>query len=143
MPAEWIRFRGEYKLNEFPIPPKKEISTEVRTIFAFVLMGLILLATPYVYRMLGISTAPPAGAHTAAKYGSNHRFSRKPQPSAHRRRHSHRGAASSSGAAAPETVAAASEQEQAIDTPRYHVVFSNRGAVVKSWTLKDLQRLDR
>ena len=40
-----------------PEAPKKEISTEVRTVIAFLLMGVILLATPYVYRMIGISTS--------------------------------------------------------------------------------------
>ena len=33
-------------------------------------------------------------------------------------------------------ISAAGEQEQVVDTELYHVVFSNRGATVKSWTLK-------
>ena len=43
-----------------PTPPKKEpkeLSNEVRMLLAFVLMGLILVVTPYVYRKLGL--APP------------------------------------------------------------------------------------
>lgn len=101
-------------------------------------MGLILLATPYVYRMLGISTAPPAGANTAATTTKPPVQPKAPAPPP-TAAGTPMAASSSSGAAAPETVAAASEQEQAIDTPRYHVVFSNRGAVVKSWTLKDFK----
>ncbi len=34
-------------------------------------------------------------------------------------------------------VRAASEQEIVVETDEFHVVFSNRGAVVKSWTLKN------
>ncbi len=95
-------------------------------------MGLILLATPYVYRMLGISTptaTPPAAAKSSVQ----------PKPAAAPVAGGAPMAVSSSSAAVtnPETVAAASEQQQVIDTSRYHVVFSNRGAVVKSWTLKD------
>jgi hypothetical protein len=44
-----------------PTPPKKagkELPAELRMVVAFVIMGLILVATPYVYRKLGIT--PPA-----------------------------------------------------------------------------------
>jgi YidC/Oxa1 family membrane protein insertase len=37
---------------------------------------------------------------------------------------------------APNAVSAASAQEYTLDTELYHVVFTNRGGVVKSWTLK-------
>src|SRR5665213_139322 len=52
-----------------PTPPKKkELSNEVRMLLAFVLMGLILLGTPYAYRMLGIAAAPtPAKTDTSKK----------------------------------------------------------------------------
>lgn len=51
-------------------------------------------------------------------------------------------AATSSGAVvsaapAPDVVAAAAEREITVDTDKYTVVFSNRGAVVKSWLLKN------
>ena len=42
-----------------PTPPKKdakELPNELRMVLAFVLMGLILVATPYVYKQLGIVT---------------------------------------------------------------------------------------
>jgi YidC/Oxa1 family membrane protein insertase len=120
-------------------PPKKEITNETRTILAFVLMGLILLATPYVYRMLGISTAPPAAnsaATTAAKSSVQAKLPAA-APSAAGAPMATSGGNPAAGASNAETVEAASEQEQAIDTTRYHVAFSNRGAVVKSWTLKD------
>ena len=42
----------------------------------------------------------------------------------------------------PSAVSAASEQNSTLDTGLYHVVFSNRGAVVKSWTLKNFKDSD-
>ena len=36
-------------------------------------------------------------------------------------------------------VKAESEQTVTVDTQRYHVVFSNRGAVVRNWILKDFK----
>ena len=123
-----------------PTPPKqnrKEMSNEVRMVLAFVLMGLILLVTPYVYRQLGL--APPekdqktqSGQKTTAA---------KSNPAAAVATAG--GAPITPSAAEPAAstplagaVSAASEQEQVLDTEFYHVVFSNRGATVKSWTLK-------
>ena len=120
------------------------MSNEVRMVIAFVLMGLILVVTPWAYRQLGIITPPPADQkqNTAAK----------------------KAAASSSGAVSPGAttasgtpmalatpppaesapselpvegaVSAASAQDYTLDTNLYNVVFTNRGASVKSWTLK-------
>lgn len=122
-----------------PTPPTKnkpkELSNELRMLLAFVLMGAILLVTPYVYRKLGLT--PPTTekkAQTAVKTQS----AKPSEPPA---------AATAGGApiapsAPPEaapavpTVSAPGEQDQVIDTGLYHVVFTNRGAVVKSWTLK-------
>src|SRR4051812_36999383 len=41
-----------------PNKPKKELSNELRMVIAFGLMGLILVGSPYLYRLFGI--APPA-----------------------------------------------------------------------------------
>src|SRR5580700_10322937 len=52
-----------------PTPPKKEskeLSNEVRMVIAFVLMGLILVVTPWVYRKLGITPPPSADKKTSA-----------------------------------------------------------------------------
>src|SRR5580700_2090028 len=50
-----------------PTPPdkksQKELSNEVRMLIAFALMGGILLATPWVYRKLGVAP-PPADSKT-------------------------------------------------------------------------------
>src|ERR1700733_9832442 len=53
---------AESKMSS-PTPPKKEskeLSNEVRMVLAFVLMGLILVVTPWAYRQLGIT--PPQSA---------------------------------------------------------------------------------
>ncbi len=118
-----------------PTPPnkdRKELSNEVRMLLAFVLMGLILVVTPYAYRKLGLApaqperktetAAKPAGAATAA--GTP--MSLSPAPAAQ----------PEAGEPAAGAISAGSEQEQILDTPLYRVVFSNRGATVKSWTLK-------
>jgi len=107
------------------------VSAEVRMVLAFVLMGLILVATPYVYRLLGIS--PPAQTKTEAKKSA----AAAPASSAASTASGTPMAPSSAETpAVPSAVSAASEQTSTIDTGDYHVVFSNRGAVVKSWTLK-------
>lgn len=135
-----------------PTPPNtpKEMSNEVRMVIAFVLMGLILVVTPWAYRQLGITPPPPADQkqNTAAK----------------------KAAASSSGAVSPGAttasgtpmalatppaaenapselplegaVSAASAQDYTLDTDLYNVVFTNRGASVKSWTLKKFKDSD-
>ena len=71
-----------------PTPPKKEpkeLSNEVRMLLAFVLMGLILVVTPYAYRKLGIAppeapkkavtakeaAAPPSSYHDYGERGSD------------------------------------------------------------------------
>ena len=116
----------------------KELSNEVRMLIAFVLMGLILVATPYVYRKLGL--APPEPPAAAKKEGTATSEAAKkavnsPPPIAG-------GAPMATSATSPSdkstaALAAPEEQDQVIDTSLYHVVLSNRGAVVKSWTLKD------
>jgi YidC/Oxa1 family membrane protein insertase len=122
----------------------KELSNEVRMIIAFVLMGLILVATPFVYRKLGLAPPEPApgAADAAAKAkkdapvaGAASNIVNPPPPVAG-------GAPMATSATSPSeksaaALAAPDEQDQVVDTKLYHVVFSNRGAVVKSWTLKE------
>ena len=107
-------------------------------VLAFVLMGLILVVTPWAYRQLGITppqsadqkqtsaakkvnTADKAAATTAS--GTPMTLSTPPA--------AENGAEPAAGA-----VSAARAQDYTLDTNLYHVVFTNRGATVKSWTLK-------
>jgi len=122
-----------------PTPPKKEISSEVRTVIAFVLMGLILVATPYAYRMFGISTGSAPAATLAAKSAVPSKSSTPLAAGTPMTTSAPTASDNSAPAGAPpaDAITASAEEDQAVDTTRYHVVFSNRGAVVKSWTLKD------
>ena len=121
-----------------PTPPKKdakELPNELRMVLAFVLMGLILVATPYVYKQLGIvtpaaQTPPLKSAVQAHKDAPISASAASAAPAAE---------AQASAEPAPGAMAAASESEWVVDTSLYHIVFSNRGAVVKSWTLRNFK----
>ena len=103
---------------------QKELSMQSRMIIAFVLVFGVIAATPYFYKML----APPAPPKQAVT-----EFPKKP--------------AAATSAVAPAvpapvtappvgTIAGSREETTVIDTDLYHVIFSNRGAVVRSWSLK-------
>ncbi len=117
-----------------PIGPKKDGPVQLRTIIAFALMGLVIFGTPYFYRWI----SPPQPAPKPVEKGAAKSI---PSPAA--------GAntaapilttpAAGSTAAAPDAslMAAPAEQTTEINTQLYRIVFSNRGAVVHSWLLKD------
>jgi YidC/Oxa1 family membrane protein insertase len=108
---------------------KKELSMEVRLLIAFVLMGVVLVVSQYFIK--------PAPAPTATKQGA----AKSAQPVAPAAVQKPEAAPSraSVAAAAPAAgeVKADHEETTTIDTAVYHVVFSNRGGVVRSWLLKD------
>lgn len=108
-----------------PYNPEPEGEMQKRTLVAFILMGLVLFAMPYFFK----SSQPPQPeriAKTAAPA--------KPltAPAAPAPIVAPPPAIAGTGA----VVAAHDEQTTFIDTAFYHVVFSNRGGVVMSWTLK-------
>ncbi|MCU1257445.1 MAG: protein translocase subunit yidC [Bryobacterales bacterium] len=92
-------------------------------ILAFVLVFGVIFATPYFYKLL----APPAPPKKAVVDSP-----KKPE--------------AATGSSAPAAVSytpppagaeiGAKEESTVIDTDLYHVIFSNRGGVVRSWTLK-------
>ncbi|HWR54167.1 MAG TPA: membrane protein insertase YidC, partial [Bryobacteraceae bacterium] len=109
--------------------PNAEPAMEKRMLLAFLLMGAILFATPYIYRTFAPPQAPQRSAAPA-----------NPAPQTEQAAQS-----------APETkqeitqarepvakapVAAAKEEPYTIETDVYRITFSNRGAVVRSWLLK-------
>jgi YidC/Oxa1 family membrane protein insertase len=104
---------------------KKELSMEVRLLLAFLLMGVVLFVTPYFYKQPPQPTpqtaakTAPANPDTAASPGKT----LAPPVSA-----------------IPETPlpsqSAENEETITVETDLYRVVFSNRGAVVRSWVLK-------
>ena len=116
---------------------KKELSMEARLLIAFVLMGLVLFLTPYIYKP---ATAPAPGANQAATSKTTDvKEAATPPPAAE------------APPPAPVTAAARKcrgrsiatrKRPSMVDTDLYHVVFSNKGAVVKSWVLKNFKDHD-
>src|SRR3954464_15236427 len=108
---------------------KKELSMEVRLLIALVLVGLVLRVSQYFIKPVPAPSATKDGAAKSAQPASP-AAAEKPQaviPSVARQKAEETTAA----------VQAASEETLAVDTDLYHVVFSNRGAVVLGWILKD------
>ena len=103
---------------------------ELRLLFAFILMGVVLFLTPYFYKTVAppvkknapvaATSEPASGANTAAPPAAPAETVAAP-------------AAESSSAS---RVAAKDEQLYTIDTDVFRISFSNRGGVVKSWLLK-------
>ena len=105
-------------------------------VLAFVLMGAILLGSNWLYNKLGYATAPPAADKKQAE-------AKKPASAAAGTTEPMAVAnpgtpANATAPPLPPTVAAA-ESEFTLDTSVYRVVFTNRGATVKSWTLSKFQ----
>lgn len=108
----------------------KDLPMEARLLLAFVLMGLVIFATPYFYKLV-LPPAPPVKKTpaTSTAAGSPAPGSVAPQaPSA---------PALKPGSPSGASLAAEKEETTIVDTDVYHVVLSNRGAVVESWTLKN------
>jgi YidC/Oxa1 family membrane protein insertase len=109
---------------------KKELSMEARLLIAFVLMGLVLFLTPYIYKP-GAKTAEVSKTTEVKEAAA-------PPPAAP----ATAPAAAPVAAEMPGQVHADKEETVDVDTRLYHVVFSNKGAVVKSWVLKDYKDHD-
>ncbi|HLK21531.1 MAG TPA: membrane protein insertase YidC [Bryobacteraceae bacterium] len=102
---------------------KKELSMEMRLLLAFLLMGLVLFLTPYIYK----APPPPKKPVTppiAAQVTPEQKTSAPAQ------------AAAAPTEPVPGQIQASGEQEFIIDTADYRIRFVNRGAVVTSWVLK-------
>jgi YidC/Oxa1 family membrane protein insertase len=117
---------------------KKDLSMEARLLIAFVLMGLVLFLTPYIYKP---ATAPAPGANKAATSKTTDPAQAATPPPA------------PEAPTAPITVTpvvgeipgqihADKEETIVVDTDLCRVVFSNKGAVVRSWVLKDFKDHD-
>ena len=112
-------------LPDTPGKPKKELTMEIRLLIAFLLMGLVLFVTPYIYK-----APPPAKPVQPAKQAEK-AAPAKPAEATHPV-----AAASAATLPAPGQIQATSEQLLTIDTQIYHIVLSNHGAVAKTWVLK-------
>jgi len=110
--------------------PPKELSTEIRLLIAFALMGVVLFATPYFFKL--VSPPPPVKTSVTQQKTPAAAVSQPVAPaavSAPAETDAPRGTVA-------EQVAAKQEERFVVETDLYKVVFSNRGAVVKQWILK-------
>ncbi len=108
---------------------KKDLTMEVRLLIAFVLMGLVLLVSQYFIK--------PAPAPTATKEGAAKSAQPVTPAAVEVPAAVIPSSAKEQAAETQNAVQAAGEEAIPVDTDVYHVVFSNRGAVVRSWVLKD------
>lgn len=106
---------------------RKELSMEKRMLIAFLLMGVVLFLTPYFYRSDSSQQKPAPKSAAVQKPAPK---APAPAPAAVEK---------PTPVAAPPAagqVAAQKEGTYVIETDLTRVVFSNRGAVVRSWILK-------
>lgn len=121
--------------NAKETPAKKgsqELSMEARLGIAFALMTAVLFLTPYFVK----TTAPPAPKKPAPVQESKTAAAQTPTP-----------APAAAPAERPPVVGqiagAGQDDNIVIETDLYSVRFSNKGAVVRSWVLKQYKDLSR
>lgn len=140
-------------------PDSKDPGISLRMVIAFALTGLVIFGTPYFYKAIGVKFPEKAEQQAASEKTPAKKVEPAPPPATEPATASPSAAspaAASPPAASPSTksgssgkakatpaaesagtdVTASSEENITLDTDLYHVVFSNRGGVVKSWTLK-------
>lgn len=103
---------------------KEEISVERRMLLAFVLMGVVLFATQFFYKPQPQDTIKPTKPASTQQ-------AKPPEPAT-----AQSPAAVPAPAASAGQIAAAKEEFFALETDVYKIRFSNHGAVVRSWQLK-------
>src|SRR4051794_30817413 len=111
-----------------PLSTGEEISVERRMLLAFALVGLVLvlsqfLSSPKAPQNTGAKQIKPTTAERAKAPAGEPPAPAKPT--------------GTSKAVDTQPVAASSEQLTTVDTKVYRITFSNHGAVVRSWLLKD------
>lgn len=112
-----------------PNAPNKGM--EKRLLLAFALMMLVLFGAQYFFHPAPApKTASPITPNNAAQ------MSKPPAPALHEPKATAPSAANAGSAATGEPVQATAESTETIDTDLYRIVFTNKGAVVKSWLLK-------
>src|ERR1035441_5166435 len=115
-------------------PEPKDMPVNIRMLVAFALTGLVIFGTPYFYKLIGVkepetteqqATAPATPQPTTYTPAT----AAAPAPVQPVRKP----AATPAGSAATPATVAGSEETITLDTDLYHIIFSNRGASVKSW----------
>src|SRR6185295_5449437 len=106
--------------------PNKELTTETRLLLAFVLVGIVLVGWNYIYKppVTPSVTVPAQTTPTPATPAPAE--APKPIPTA-----------PAQAVVVPGQVQASQAEDITIETDLYRVRFSNQGAVVLSWILKE------
>jgi len=127
--------------NEPNKPDSKDLPINIRMLVAFALTGLVIFGTPYFYKVIGIKlpekteqAAPESKPQPAPKSDATQVPAAAAAPATSPAKKAGGSAATDSAAAG--MVAASTEETVTLDTDLFHIVFSNRGGVVKNWTLK-------
>ena len=133
-------------------PDPKDLPVNIRMLIAFALTGLVIFGTPYFYKTVGIKLPEKSEQQQNAEKNAEKKPQMPTQPAtspvaqtvppvtpaksapAAAGRPQKKGAAAEP--ASTQAVTAASEENVTLDTDLYHIVFSNRGGVVRNWTLK-------
>ncbi|MBZ5636068.1 MAG: membrane protein insertase YidC [Acidobacteriia bacterium] len=102
--------------------PNKDLTMETRLLLAFVLVGIVLVGWNYIYK------PPPPPVTAPAQTAQPAAEAPKPAPAPT--------APPTQVADLPGQVEASQAEEFTIETDLYRVQFSNQGAVVRSWILK-------
>lgn len=117
-----------------PQGDKKELSMEKRLLLAFGLMGLVLLGSQYLMPTQPQTQEPKAERQSAPPAAQAESAQPVPQPGPEQPK------TASTAAPSPAASAVADTEERSsivIETRVYKAVFTNRGATIRSWTLKD------
>ena len=102
----------------------KELTMETRLLLAFLLVGIVLVAWNYIYK----PPEPPVTAPTKSAQPVAEPKAEAPKPAP--------APPPAQAAEMPGQVQASQAEEFNIETDYYRVRFSNQGAVVRSWILK-------
>ncbi len=115
-----------------PNGKKKELSMEMRLLLAFGLMGLVLFGTQYLMPKAPVkpATQPVQQAQKSVKPPEAAPVAAVAPPV------SKKAPGKKTAEAVPAVVMASAEELRTIETSVYRIVFSNKGASIKSWVLK-------
>lgn len=121
-----------------PNGKKKELSMEMRLLLAFGLMGVVLFATQYLLPKPPVKpAAPPADQAQQAQPAQQSPKPPETAPVAAPPTKSKAPGKMQAEAAPVAAIAADAEDVRILDTGVYRIVFTNRGASIRSWILKN------
>ncbi|MGO9969477.1 MAG: membrane protein insertase YidC [Bryobacteraceae bacterium] len=117
--------------------PPKEWSMELRLLLAFILMGVVMLVTPYFLKVFAPPPARPAASAPASPPAATTPAPAAPaQPVAPAVEKPAAAAHRTASVPAPGATPQQAAPPFVVDTNLFHVVFSNQGATVRNWVLK-------